>query len=79
MCGSGVDALEHGAVASLDALAAQQAANGQMPKYVDPEGTTPRPRRRGRGRSGDAPPLDGVARRSVADYWPEPVISLNWL
>ncbi|RYX94685.1 MAG: glycoside hydrolase [Comamonadaceae bacterium] len=38
MCGSGVDALEHGAVASLDALAAQQACNGQIPKYVDPEG-----------------------------------------
>ncbi|KPU90204.1 glycoside hydrolase [Variovorax paradoxus] len=38
MCGSGVPALEHGAVASLDALAAQQAANGQIPKYVDPEG-----------------------------------------
>ncbi|WP_332742180.1 amylo-alpha-1,6-glucosidase [Hydrogenophaga sp.] len=38
MCGSGVDALEVGAVASLDALAAQQALNGQIPKYVDPEG-----------------------------------------
>ncbi len=38
MCGSGVDALEEGAVASLDALAAQQAKNGQIPKYVDPEG-----------------------------------------
>jgi len=38
MCGSGVDALEQGAVASLDALAAQQAGNGQIPKYVDPEG-----------------------------------------
>jgi glycogen debranching enzyme len=38
MCGSGVDALEQGAVASLDALAAQQAANGQIPKYVDPDG-----------------------------------------
>ncbi len=38
MCGSGVPALESGAVASLDALAAQQAANGQIPKYVDPEG-----------------------------------------
>ncbi|WP_440106340.1 glycoside hydrolase 100 family protein [Acidovorax sp. BL-A-41-H1] len=38
MCGSGVAALEEGAVASLDALAAQQAANGQIPKYVDPEG-----------------------------------------
>ena len=32
MCGSGVPALEKGAVASLDALAAQQAANGQIPK-----------------------------------------------
>jgi glycogen debranching enzyme len=38
MCGSGVPALEQGAVASLDALAQQQAANGQIPKYVDPEG-----------------------------------------
>lgn len=38
MCGSGVPALEQGAVASLDALAEQQAANGQIPKYVDPEG-----------------------------------------
>lgn len=38
MCGSGVTALEQGAVASLDALAAQQAANGQIAKYVDPEG-----------------------------------------
>lgn len=38
MCGSGVPALEEGAVASLDALAAQQAANGQIPKYVDPQG-----------------------------------------
>lgn len=38
MCGSGVEALERGAVASLDALAAQQAANGQIPKYVDPAG-----------------------------------------
>ncbi|RZL66040.1 MAG: glycoside hydrolase [Variovorax sp.] len=38
MCGSGVPALERGAVDSLNALAAQQAANGQIPKYVDPEG-----------------------------------------
>ncbi len=38
MCGSGIEALEQGAVASLDALAAQQAANGQIPKYVDPDG-----------------------------------------
>jgi hypothetical protein len=38
MCGSGVDALERGAVSSLDALAARQAANGQIPKYVDPDG-----------------------------------------
>ena len=38
MCGSGVEALESGAIASLDALAAQQAANGQIAKYVDPEG-----------------------------------------
>src|SRR5574337_84105 len=38
MCGSGDEALERGAVASLDSLAAQQASNGQIPKYVDPEG-----------------------------------------
>ena len=38
MCGSGVPALEQGAVASLEALAAPQAANGQTPTYVDPEG-----------------------------------------
>ncbi|WP_454908179.1 amylo-alpha-1,6-glucosidase [Variovorax gossypii] len=38
MCGTGVPALEQGAVASLDALASQQATNGQIPKYVDPEG-----------------------------------------
>lgn len=38
MAGSGVAALEQGAVASLDALAALQARNGQIPKYVDPEG-----------------------------------------
>lgn len=38
MCGSGLPALEQGAVASLDALAARQAANGQIPKYVDPQG-----------------------------------------
>ncbi|WP_225784189.1 amylo-alpha-1,6-glucosidase [Xenophilus sp. Marseille-Q4582] len=38
MCGSGSAALEAGAVASLDALAAQQADNGQIPKYVDPHG-----------------------------------------
>jgi glycogen debranching enzyme len=38
MCGSGVAALEQGAIDSLDALAAQQAANGQIAKYVDPEG-----------------------------------------
>ena len=38
MCGSGAPALEEGAVASLDALAEQQAPNGQIPKYVDPEG-----------------------------------------
>jgi hypothetical protein len=36
--GSGVPALEQGAVASLDALARWQAPNGQIPKYVDPEG-----------------------------------------
>jgi len=38
MCGSGAASLERAAVASLDALAAQQAANGQIPKYVDPDG-----------------------------------------
>ncbi|WP_234191793.1 amylo-alpha-1,6-glucosidase [Pseudacidovorax sp. NFM-22] len=38
MAGSGVPALEEGAVASVQALADQQAANGQIPKYVDPEG-----------------------------------------
>lgn len=38
MCGSSVPRLEQGAVDSLDALARQQAANGQIPKYVDPEG-----------------------------------------
>jgi len=38
MCGSGIAALERGAIASLDALAAAQAANGQIPKYVDPDG-----------------------------------------
>jgi hypothetical protein len=38
MCGSGVPRLEQGAIDSLDALAAAQADNGQIPKYVDPEG-----------------------------------------
>ncbi len=38
MCDSGDAALERGAVASLDALAACQASNGQIPKYVDPAG-----------------------------------------
>lgn len=38
MAGSGVPALERGAVASLDSLARQQAPNGQIPKYVDPAG-----------------------------------------
>ena len=37
MCGSGDAALEQGAIASLDALVEQQAGNGQIPKYVDPE------------------------------------------
>ncbi|HEY5582126.1 MAG TPA: glycoside hydrolase 100 family protein [Rhodoferax sp.] len=37
MCGSGDKLLEQGSVASLDALAARQAANGQIPKYVDPD------------------------------------------
>jgi glycogen debranching enzyme len=35
MAGSGVAALERGAVAGLDALAAGQAPNGQIPKFVD--------------------------------------------
>lgn len=38
MAGSGIETLELGAVASLDALAQAQAPNGQIPKYVDPEG-----------------------------------------
>lgn len=38
MAGSGDPLLEQGAVASLDALAARQASNGQIAKYVDPEG-----------------------------------------
>ncbi|UUX95092.1 amylo-alpha-1,6-glucosidase [Aquabacterium sp. J223] len=38
MAGSGRTALEQGAIASLDALAAGQAANGQIPKFVDPGG-----------------------------------------
>lgn len=38
MAGSGVAALEEGAIASVQALADRQAANGQIPKYVDPEG-----------------------------------------
>ncbi|MGV3493695.1 MAG: glycoside hydrolase 100 family protein [Ramlibacter sp.] len=38
MAGSGDPALERGAIASLDALAAKQAGNGQIAKYVDPEG-----------------------------------------
>jgi glycogen debranching enzyme len=38
MAGSGVPALEQGAVASIDALAQLQAPNGQIPKYVDPAG-----------------------------------------
>jgi hypothetical protein len=35
MAGSGVPALEDGAIASLDALAQAQARNGQIPKYVE--------------------------------------------
>ncbi len=38
MAGSGVAALEQGAVDSLDSLAAMQARNGQIPKYVDAQG-----------------------------------------
>ena len=37
MFGSGVAALEHGAIASLDTLAEHQGANGQIAKYVDTE------------------------------------------
>ncbi len=38
MSGSGDAQLEQAAVDSLDALAEEQANNGQIPKYVDPEG-----------------------------------------
>ncbi len=38
MCGSGHELLEQAALDSLDALAREQAANGQIPKYVDPDG-----------------------------------------
>lgn len=38
MAGSGDEALEQGAVASIESLAQLQAPNGQIPKYVDPEG-----------------------------------------
>lgn len=38
MAGSGDAVLERGAIASLDAMAAQQAGNGQIAKYVDPAG-----------------------------------------
>ncbi len=38
MAGSAMAALEEGAMASVEALAALQAPNGQIPKYVDPEG-----------------------------------------
>ncbi len=38
MAGSGDPVLEAAAVASLDSLAEQQAPNGQIPKYVDPDG-----------------------------------------
>jgi len=37
MCGSGVPALERGAIAGLDTLAEHQGANGQIAKYVDTE------------------------------------------
>ncbi|MFW6094393.1 MAG: glycoside hydrolase 100 family protein [Pseudomonadota bacterium] len=39
MAGSRVPALERGAVASLDSLARLQAPNGQIPKFVDAEGS----------------------------------------
>jgi GH15 family glucan-1,4-alpha-glucosidase len=38
MAGSGDEALEYGAVNSLESLAQLQAPNGQIPKYVDPAG-----------------------------------------
>lgn len=38
MAGTGDEALEMGAVASIESLALLQAPNGQIPKYVDPEG-----------------------------------------
>jgi len=38
MSGSGDALLEQAALDSLDALAREQAANGQIPKYVDPDG-----------------------------------------
>ena len=38
MCDGGDTLLEQGAVASLDAVAGQQAGNGQIPKYVDADG-----------------------------------------
>ncbi|MBX3624180.1 MAG: glycoside hydrolase [Rhizobacter sp.] len=38
MAGTGDEALETGAVASIESLALLQAPNGQIPKYVDPEG-----------------------------------------
>lgn len=38
MAGSGVPALEQGAVDSIESLAQAQAPNGQIPKYVDPLG-----------------------------------------
>jgi glycogen debranching enzyme len=38
MAGSGDEALEEGAVASIESLAQLQAPNGQIPKYVDPAG-----------------------------------------
>ena len=39
MLASGADALEQGALAGLDALAAAQAPNGQIPKYVECDGS----------------------------------------
>jgi hypothetical protein len=38
MCGSGDALLERGAIDSVEALAREQAGNGQIPKYVDPDG-----------------------------------------
>ena len=84
MCGSGDAQLEQGAVDSLNALAGEQAANGQIPKYVDSDGH-------------DADfwylgcidatlwwliAVDHVRRHNAvyADYWPVEVgLAIQWL